>query len=434
MKTIPLLTAIVFTAIIVPTSIYALQYPSKVALTPGDAALAFVRDSATFKFDGVTSTLKVVDSAPGDSSPSQYIVTVSFQCLHGGYGDRTGQAVTEAVTPHTVAVNVVDGKVVSAVIDGSWDELAQRSLADEAKASAEETATSWLLSSPTFKFDGVPGSIKVVDSWQAMTLRAPSFWEVTIEFDCLHAGYGDRSGQMVAQVVTHHVAVIHVTSGVVDLAQLDSEWDELKQAPIASPTILTPEQARDIAASYVIKSLGLDVTTPGDWKEVNVPQALLGVKKTSYVYGDWNVTIQYPVVWKPTYTITIVKGTSTSWRGTVDQNGEVTPSETQPDVSQLFYTPDIARKMCVDYIIANHPEAGAPIQTQFTEKNLVAEGIVGLTKIQYAGDGWTITVQAPVVWKTTYNITASYSGPSGSFTWKGSLPQGGTITEISFSK
>jgi len=93
----------------------------------------------------------------------------------------------------------------------------------------EATALAYLREAPTFRFDGVPGSVRVVDSWQAQTFAYPSFWEVTVEFDCAHAGYGDRTGEAVAEVITHHSIVIHVTEGRISMAVIDGVWDELSQ-------------------------------------------------------------------------------------------------------------------------------------------------------------------------------------------------------------
>jgi len=93
----------------------------------------------------------------------------------------------------------------------------------------EAIALAYLKDAPTFKFDGIPGSIKIVDSWQAQTFAYPSFWEVTIEFDSAHAGYGDRTGEVVAEVITHHTIRIHVTEGRISMAIIDEIWDELSQ-------------------------------------------------------------------------------------------------------------------------------------------------------------------------------------------------------------
>lgn len=50
---------------------------------------------------------------------------------------------------------------------------------------------------------------------------------MTVEFDCAHPGYGDRSDMMLAQVITHHSIMIHVTEGKVTLAVIDDKWDDL---------------------------------------------------------------------------------------------------------------------------------------------------------------------------------------------------------------
>jgi hypothetical protein len=92
---------------------------------------------------------------------------------------------------------------------------------------AAKVAREFIISSPTFMFDGVLGSIKVTSVTIAKTFAPPSFYIVNVEFDCSHNGYGDRAGQMVLQAVQHHSIVIRVTDGVVTLAVLDGVWDEL---------------------------------------------------------------------------------------------------------------------------------------------------------------------------------------------------------------
>jgi len=360
------LVVIFLAALIVPTSIFAVQGPGQGnnVNTPQDTALKYIRYSPTFSFDGITTTLKITDVLINKSNPPQYVVAIGFQCLHGGYGDRMGQILTQEITPHTVVVTVVEGKIISVVIDGAWNEIAQRQFTnDDAKTIIEAIALNWLVNAPTFKFDGVEASAKVVDSWLAMTFVAPSFWGVTIEFDCMQASYGDRSDQILAQVITHHVANIHVTEGVVNFAVIDDAWDEVKQAELTPvSTILFPDQARDIAFNYVIQKFSIDGTLPRDWAvEDLTPQGLLGSQKTQYTSDGWIITVQHAVVWKPTYNVTVVKDAVT-WRGSVDQNGDVIETEgPSPSVPDLIYTPDIARKLCIDYIIANHPEVGAQI-------------------------------------------------------------------------
>lgn len=98
--------------------------------------------------------------------------------------------------------------------------------------SSEEIALAYLKNAPTYKFDGISHSVKVVECWQAQTFVYPSFWQVSIEFDCAHAGYGDRTGQFLAQVITSHKITIHVTEGKVSMAIIDDMWDEMTQKMI----------------------------------------------------------------------------------------------------------------------------------------------------------------------------------------------------------
>jgi len=85
----------------------------------------FVQMSPTFAFDGIADSMSVESHHILESFPEQHVITIIFDSLHGGYGDRSDQMVTQAITPHTIVVRIVDGVVVSAVIDEIWDELNQ---------------------------------------------------------------------------------------------------------------------------------------------------------------------------------------------------------------------------------------------------------------------------------------------------------------------
>ncbi|MFY9301007.1 MAG: hypothetical protein WAO91_07450 [Candidatus Nitrosotenuis sp.] len=88
-----------------------------------DIALDFVRSAPTFAFDGMEETLGVSEIMALESFPEQYRLEVSFTSAHGGFGDRTGQIVTQALTPHVMEIIISEGAVISAVTDGQWDEL-----------------------------------------------------------------------------------------------------------------------------------------------------------------------------------------------------------------------------------------------------------------------------------------------------------------------
>ncbi len=90
-------------------------------------ALEFVKNSPTFKFDGMEETLALVDSVEV-SMPGAWTYELSFESRHAGYGDRADQMLAQVITPHTVSVSVEQGKVVYASMDNKWDMLHQEEL------------------------------------------------------------------------------------------------------------------------------------------------------------------------------------------------------------------------------------------------------------------------------------------------------------------
>lgn len=87
-------------------------------------------------------------------------------------------------------------------------------------------AQEFVLKSPTYKFDG--GGLTHIET---KSLN-PSCWVFVFEFTSRHAGYGNRSKQMVLQVITQHTAVVSVENGKVTSAILDGQWDMINQEMI----------------------------------------------------------------------------------------------------------------------------------------------------------------------------------------------------------
>ncbi len=77
----------------------------------------FILNAPTYAFDGIDGTLRVVETMSLESWPVQYIVVLSFESSHAGYGDRTDEALAQVVTTHVATVKIVNGEVVQAVID-----------------------------------------------------------------------------------------------------------------------------------------------------------------------------------------------------------------------------------------------------------------------------------------------------------------------------
>lgn len=86
------------------------------------AAEDFVRNSPTFRFDGIEDTFKLESSREVKFCPGCYEYTFYFESRHPGVGDRAGIELRDIITPHRVVVNITyETNVVMGVMDDSWD-------------------------------------------------------------------------------------------------------------------------------------------------------------------------------------------------------------------------------------------------------------------------------------------------------------------------
>jgi len=98
---------------------------------------------------------------------------------------------------------------------------------------SQEIARQYVINEPTFVFDGMGETLALVNT---TTLKCPYCWEFAYQFDCRQAGYGNRTGLMVAQVITPHTARIVVQEGKVTSAVMDGSWDMMGQKRIGNNT------------------------------------------------------------------------------------------------------------------------------------------------------------------------------------------------------
>jgi len=87
----------------------------------------FVRNSATFQFDGIGDSLELVETLYPDMEYAWQFV-FRFESRHAGYGDRTGQMLAQVITPHEAVITVERGEVINAIMDEKWDMMAQEML------------------------------------------------------------------------------------------------------------------------------------------------------------------------------------------------------------------------------------------------------------------------------------------------------------------
>ena len=91
-------------------------------------ALDFVRNDATFRFDGIATTLKHVETTSLSRCPFCWAFTYEFDSANAGYGDRTGQVLAEVITPHQAVIVVEQSVVTSAIMDEKWDMIQQNEI------------------------------------------------------------------------------------------------------------------------------------------------------------------------------------------------------------------------------------------------------------------------------------------------------------------
>ncbi len=99
------------------------------AQEPERVAEQWVRAAPTYAYDGFDLALQ--EQYVRESHPEQYVFIYTFTTRAAGYGDRSDEMVAQVLTDREIEVVVIDGEVVSAVIDGVWDELRQEMLAQQ---------------------------------------------------------------------------------------------------------------------------------------------------------------------------------------------------------------------------------------------------------------------------------------------------------------
>ncbi len=151
------------------------------AYDPGDGIISdeeaalqiakhFILNAPTYAFDGVDGTFHVVETRSLESWPVQYVVVLSFESSHTGYGNRSDKVLAQVVTTHVATVKVVNGEVVQAVIDDAWDELLQRDtgIVDDLPQDtviSPESAVNAAVTFITRSHEGL-GEVAVVSHWE----------------------------------------------------------------------------------------------------------------------------------------------------------------------------------------------------------------------------------------------------------------------------
>ena len=122
--------------------------------------------------------------------------------------------------------------VIAASVIGAYFVSAQTTLTkipatqeDQERYDAMDVAKKYIVTSPTFAFDGLPETLDVENV--SIMESYPVQYRITAAFDSSHGGFGNREGQILTQVITPHKVDIIVSEGEVVYAVTDETWDEL---------------------------------------------------------------------------------------------------------------------------------------------------------------------------------------------------------------
>lgn len=84
-------------------------------------------NSPTFR-TGIHESVNVTDVSRVGTLTPNWVVRVGFVCLYPAYGDLVGLPRDPTYIPHSISIVVDEGVVVTAVVNGVWDEMAQKTI------------------------------------------------------------------------------------------------------------------------------------------------------------------------------------------------------------------------------------------------------------------------------------------------------------------
>lgn len=141
-----------------------------------------------------------------------------------------------------------------------------------AEAEARSMAEAFVRSSPTYSFDGMELRHKET---LADVAGCENCWTFVFEFQSRQAGYGDRTGQMLAQVITPHTARVRVENGKITSAVLDGRWDMREQEMLETDKPFTFVQLIEFHAMQGIRNWVHELDSMGLSALLNVQESIL---------------------------------------------------------------------------------------------------------------------------------------------------------------
>lgn len=236
----------------------------------------------------------------------------------------------------------------------------------------------------------------------------------------------------IAAIVIVLIAVI--TGGILGYSYLQGQNQPAPSNPAQTTNEI--ENIRDQAMTYLAANhtQTMPLMPTGHWSGGRVDTGLLGAENYLFTTSEWDVSINYPVVLNPVYSITCnYTSANLTWIGTY-QNGVLSEVSCAVDTDTSIDEAGM-RDLTMMYLQAYHNETSTYMHDMsWTGGQMDMGGMVGSNKYSYQASGWNITTQNPVVPNPPYTITAVYT-PSNMhnamMTWIGTI-HNGIITQTSY--
>lgn len=154
-----------------------------------------------------------------------------------------------AVTIAVVAVGITGALFIPAQSD---EVIVPTTQEDQEKYNALGIAQRFVVTSPTFAFDGDINSLKTEYVGSTKSIPPQHIFKAT--FESSHGFFGNREGQALTPELTPHTMIILVSEGTVISAITDETWDEQKELFIQRETDL---DASNFVSEYDYTALEL---------------------------------------------------------------------------------------------------------------------------------------------------------------------------------
>jgi len=195
----------------------------------------------------MTTAEELVGSGTKQFISGEWLITISYPIV-----------LPENTVYNIVVLNIETGWhwEGSVSFDGTVIEI--DTLKQLSKDASRNIALEFIKQSPTFVFDGIEDTLKFTND---IAISIPFTWTFVFQFDSAHAGYGDRTEGMLAQVITPHEVSVTIEQGEIVYASMDNKWNMINQMELdgVDPNDVIVLEESDITGSITdIDSINSD--------------------------------------------------------------------------------------------------------------------------------------------------------------------------------